>query len=91
MEPPIWNKPPIWNTFAADRVIFRIGVFTVLLCEMQGWTSKAIPKTFFNTKSESQTIQIHSESTKKHNRSTKHFKGLSFSLMYDRLLVVCCK
>ena len=30
MEPPIRNKPPIWNTFAADRVIFRIGVFTVL-------------------------------------------------------------
>ena len=31
MEPPIRNKPPIRNTFAADRVIFRIGVFTVLL------------------------------------------------------------
>ena len=30
MEPPIRNKPPIRNTFAADRVIFRIGVFTVL-------------------------------------------------------------
>ena len=29
MEPPIRNKPPIWNTFAADRVVFRIGGFTV--------------------------------------------------------------
>ena len=24
------NKPPIRNTFAADQMIFRIGVFTVL-------------------------------------------------------------
>ena len=29
MEPLIWNKPPIWNTYAADRVVFRIGGFTV--------------------------------------------------------------
>ena len=29
MEPPIRNKPPIRNTFAADRVVFRIGGFTV--------------------------------------------------------------
>ena len=31
MEPLIWNKPPIWNTYAADRVVFRIGGFTVLV------------------------------------------------------------
>ena len=24
MQPLIWNKPPIWNTFAADRVVFHI-------------------------------------------------------------------
>ena len=29
MEPPIRNKPPIRNTFAADGVVFRIGGFTV--------------------------------------------------------------
>ena len=23
MEPRIWNKPRIWNTFAADRVLFH--------------------------------------------------------------------
>ena len=30
MVPPIRNKPPIRNTFAADGVVFRIGGFTVL-------------------------------------------------------------
>ena len=31
MEPLIWNKPPIWNTYAADRVVFHIGGFTVVV------------------------------------------------------------
>ena len=35
MESRIWNKSRIWNTFAADRVIFHMRGFTVLqrLCE----------------------------------------------------------
>ena len=28
LQPLIWYKPPIWNTFAADRVVFHIGGFT---------------------------------------------------------------
>ena len=34
MEPPIRNKPPIRNTFAADGVVFRIGGFTVIVCDI---------------------------------------------------------
>ena len=49
MEPPIRNKPPIWNTFAADLVIFRIGVFTVLQSRRSGTKSELkFLKTFWN-------------------------------------------
>ena len=30
MEPLIWNKPPIWNTLAANQLVFRIRGFTAL-------------------------------------------------------------
>ena len=30
MESRIWNKSRIWNTFAADRVVFRLRGFTVV-------------------------------------------------------------
>ena len=29
MEPRKWNKPHKWNTFAVDRVVFRLRGFTV--------------------------------------------------------------
>ena len=31
MEPRIWNKSRIWNTFAANRSVFHMRGFTVLL------------------------------------------------------------
>ena len=43
MEPPIRNKPPIRNTFAADRVIFRIGVFTVFGATLPRSPNRLLP------------------------------------------------
>ena len=47
MEPPIRNRPPIRNTFAADRVVFRIGGFTVLSCYLGYMLVNNLKKIFF--------------------------------------------
>ena len=40
MESRIWNKSRIWNTFAADRVVFHMRGFTVVYTS-QNWFTRS--------------------------------------------------